>query len=176
MYAVPDFDDEFDEDKLTLTPRQRHVVARVANELADTILADAHKFGDSVVESGLCCAALMQFPQCTWGQDAKWWRTMAYAFEYLAADAIAGGDPEPRCTGEEMALHLIIGRARTAITEDRFLQEIVNLPANERDDDWDGPLDYLFQDHDVLTLFSPEPVLDGINLDPADWFTPFDGT
>ncbi|GCB57234.1 hypothetical protein rerp_36420 [Rhodococcus erythropolis] len=32
----------------------------------------------------------------------------------------------------------------------------------------------LFQDHDVLTLFRPEPLSDGIDLAPEDWFIPFE--
>lgn len=99
---------------------------------------------------------------------------MARSFDDLSADAAAGLDPEPRCTGEEMALRLIIGRARTAMISDRFVEELTHLPAHKNDDDWDGPLDYLFQDHDVLTLFWAEPISDGVNLDPEDWFTPFE--
>ncbi|NMM92190.1 hypothetical protein B2J88_49455 [Rhodococcus sp. SRB_17] len=178
MYLVPnpdgDNDDTFDPDAPTLTPRQCHVVARAASELADAVVSEARMLGDLPVQPGSGCAVLAELPKCTWTQDATWRRTMARAFDSLAADAAAGVDPEPRCTGEEMALHLIIGRARTAMTADRFGEDITNLPPHKNDDDWDGPLDYLFQDHDVLTLFWPEPIPDGVNLDPADWFTPFE--
>ncbi len=182
MYLVPDLDDDddpdfdetFDPDAQTLTPRQCVVVARVATELADAVFADAHLLGNRPVQPGSGCAVLADLPECTWTQDATWRRTMARSFDDLSADAAAGLDPEPRCTGEEMALRLIIGRARTAMISDRFVEELTHLPAHKNDDDWDGPLDYLFQDHDVLTLFWAEPISDGVNLDPEDWFTPFE--
>lgn len=54
MYLVPDLDDDddpdfdetFDPDAQTLTPRQCVVVARVATELADAVFADAHLLGN----------------------------------------------------------------------------------------------------------------------------------
>lgn len=165
-----DFGESFDPDAPTLTPRQCHVVAQVARELADAVFADARMLGDRPVQPGSNSVVLEEFPECTWTQDATWRRTLARAFDDLAA----GTDPEPRCTGEEMALHLIIGRARTAPTSGRFAAELTTVPPHPDDDDWDGPLDYLFHDHDVLTLFWPEPISGGVNLDPADWFTPFE--
>lgn len=124
MYLVPapddddaddgfgeDFDENFDPDAPTLTPRQCHVVAQVAREFADTVFADTHLLGDRPVQPSSDAVVLAEFPECTWAQDATWRRTMARAFDDLAADAAAGTDPEPRCTGEEMALHLIIDRA-----------------------------------------------------------------
>lgn len=178
MRLVPtpddDYDDTFDPDAPTLTPRQCHIVSRVATELADAVLSDAHTLGDLPVQPGSGCAVLTELPECTWTQDATWRQTMARAFDDLSADAAAELDPEPRCTGEEMALHLIIGAARTAMMSDRFIDDIADLSPHKDDDDWDGPLDYLFKDHDVLTLFWPEPISDGVNLNPADWFTPFE--
>ena len=99
---------------------------------------------------------------------------MAREFDDLAADAAAGLDPEPRCTGREMASHLIISRARIPSVADLCRHDREDLPAHENDHDWDGPLDYLFQDHDVLTSFWPQPVRDGVTLDPEDWFVPFE--
>lgn len=137
MYLVPapddddaddgfgeDFDENFDPDAPTLTPRQCHVVAQVARELADTVFADTHLLGDRPVQPSSDAVVLAEFPECTWAQDATWRRTMARAFDDLAADTAAGTDPEPRCTGEEMALHLIIDRARTASTSGRFTAEL----------------------------------------------------
>lgn len=170
----PDFDETFDPDAPTLTPRQCRIVAKVAAILADEVITDIGLLGDRPVDQGSDCAVLAELPHCTWTQDATWRRTLARAFDDLSADAAAGVDPEPHCTGEEMALHLIIGRARIPSVADLFRSDLEDLPLHENDDDWDGPLDYLFQDHDVLTLFWPEPVSDGVNLDPEDWFTPFE--
>lgn len=62
-------------------------------------------------------AALNNFPPCTWTQTATWWREQARCFDDLATEAAAGVDPQPRCTGEEMALHLILQRARAIATD-----------------------------------------------------------
>lgn len=183
MHLVPNPDDEddynyhddtFDPDAPTLTSRQSYVVSKVATELADAVSADAPLLGDLPVQPGPGRGVLAELPACTWTQDATWRRTMARAFDDLSADATATVDPEPRCTGEEMALHLIIGRARIAMLSGRFAKDLTELPQHENDDNWDDPLDYLFQDHDVLTLFWPEPIPDGVNLDPEDWFIPFE--
>lgn len=127
-------------------------------------------------------------PPVTRCQDSTWRKQMARAFDDLAADLSSGTEVEPRCTGEEMALHLGIARAE-ALTKNRprFLREhLADLPEHRRDFDWDACSDELFEDHDVLMLF--DPALDGVedssspvnqalgmvNLAPLDWFTPFD--
>jgi hypothetical protein len=109
----------------------------------------------------------------------SWWRAQARCFDDLAAEAESGTDPQPRCTGEEMALHLILGRARAiAADEPEVRPELVDgTNAHPSDDDWDGPLDFLFHDHDVPTLFDDIETLPGAaNLEPEHWFAPFADT
>ena len=112
---------------------------------------------------------------------------MARTFDDLAAD-LADGDVVPLCTGEEMALHLGIRRAKNIHrTRPRLVaQAVEGLPAAARDFDWYACSDLLFEDHDVLMLF--DDALDGIedsgsdvnqalgmvNMAPLDWFSPFD--
>lgn len=121
----------------------------------------------------------------TRNQGESWRRQVARAFDDLAADLAAGVEVVPRCTGEEMALHLGIARA-TALTRNRprLVAEVVaGLPEDRRDFDWEPASEELFEDGDVLMLFDQS--LDGIedsgnealgmvNLPPADWFAAFD--
>ena len=76
-----------------------------------------------------------------------------------------------------MVLHLVLGRARATATDesDRRMDLVGGIAAHENDDDWDAPMDFLFQDHDVLTLFDSdiESHPGAVNLVPAQWFTPF---
>ncbi len=72
-----------------------------------------------------------------------------------------------RCTGEEMALHIVIDHAESA-SRDGMLSTPASLPQDAaRDTDFDSVRDLLFRDHDVLLLFDPS--LDGLD-DPEDEF------
>ncbi|MFE9812605.1 hypothetical protein [Streptomyces sp. NPDC005548] len=98
----------------------------------------------------------------TWRQNTSWRRQRARAFEDLAADCTAGARVEPRSTGEEMALHLGIGRAHE-LTRNRprlVADTVTGLPEERGDLDWNACSNDLFEDHDVLMLF--EDSLDGI--------------
>ncbi|MCL7382519.1 hypothetical protein [Streptomyces sp. 35G-GA-8] len=112
---------------------------------------------------------------------------MARCFDDLAADLAQTGTVRPGCTGEEMALHLGIDRAKS-LTRNRprlVAETVKGLGEDRRDFDWDWCSDVLFEDHDVLMLFDAS--LDGIedsgneinqalglaNLASADWFVPF---
>jgi hypothetical protein len=114
---------------------------------------------------------------------------MARAFDDLVTDLDDPQEPEvrPRCTGEEMALHLMLERAQ-AITRNRpnAVRDLVaDLPEAKEDYDWDMCSTVLFQDHDVLMLF--DDAFDGVeaedsdinqtmgmvNLAADDWFKPF---
>ena len=102
----------------------------------------------------------------------------------LATAAIAD-EGLPRCTGEEVALHLTIDAAQDFV-HDRVLMLPPDfdkrIPAcGNRDTDFDDARELLFADHDVLHLW--DPALDGIendaehhrfvNIHPRDWFLPF---
>ncbi|MFD9669058.1 hypothetical protein ACFWAY_47140 [Rhodococcus sp. NPDC059968] len=79
--------------------------------------------------------------------------------------------------GEQLALHIVAVTAGGRHLDgdlDGDLDDLLHeVPAHPDDIDWISPLDFLFEDYDVLTLFDPEPV-DGVNLDAVDWFVPFE--
>ncbi|WP_235214856.1 hypothetical protein [Rhodococcus opacus] len=119
-------------------------------------------------------SVLAELPPCTWTCGSRWRRRLAQAFDDLAADVAAGAGPEPTCTGEQMALHIIVVTAAGRHLDGDLDDLLRDVPAHPDDIDWISPLDFLFEDYDVLTLFDPEPVRDGVNLDPGDWFLPFE--
>ncbi|MDJ0419847.1 hypothetical protein [Rhodococcus opacus] len=73
-----------------------------------------------------------------------------------------------------MALHIVVVTAAGRRLDDDFDDLRRDVPAHPDAIDWISPLDFLFEDYDVLTLFDPEPVRDGVNLDPGDWCVPFE--
>ena len=89
------------------------------------------------------------------------------------------------CTGEEMALHLVIEAAEIGVSDGSLAMDQSLPPDEDRDQDFDWVREVLFRDHDVLWLF--EDSLDGIddpdselskqyglaNLHPNRWFVPF---
>lgn len=85
-----------------------------------------------------------------------------------------------RCTGEELALHVVVELAE-AFTADGIITKdgMKHLPDQGNDDVAFGAVtEYLLDDHDVLMLFMPH--LDGIEeqeplLHPSRWFVPFYG-
>ncbi|MET8413045.1 hypothetical protein ABZV34_34145 [Streptomyces sp. NPDC005195] len=179
--------DEDDEGEEVLTARTRAVLHLALRELADQGWHEVSVLGKQPAarSAGGLFGGL---PRVTWHQDGSWRRQLARTFDDLAADCTAGTGVEPRCTGEEMALHLGIARARD-LTHNRprlVADTVAGLPEARGDGDWDACSGVLFQDHDVLMLF--DDALDGIddaesdlhqsmgmvNLAPLDWFTPFD--
>ena len=157
-----------------LTPRQARAFTLTATTLAATAYGDADALAGRLIESEDQGSLLAMLPSVTWAQDTGWRRRMARAFDDLAEDVDAGRNPEPTCTGEEMALHLVLATASGHHFDGDFEVVLADLPEHLDDRDWDAPADFLFQDHDVLTLYEPEPVHDGLNLDPEDWFVPFE--
>ncbi|TQF74125.1 hypothetical protein FK531_05600 [Rhodococcus spelaei] len=174
MRLVPDPPTPDDDDEFTLTPRQMHIVAIVARTLADSAYDDIDTHGDAPVTAGADRSVFTEYPATTWDQPAAWRRHAARSFDDLAADAESGRSPRPTCTGEEMALHLILRRASALHHDGHFDDELAAIPRHPEDSDWAGPLDYLFEDHDVLTLFDGITPDDGVNLDPPAWFDPFE--
>jgi hypothetical protein len=95
-----------------------------------------------------------------------------------------------KCTGDEMAVHLIAETAQAALNDEwmPMSEELAGrLPEHGDDDaDFDMATEILLKDEDVLWLFNREA--DGIedsenevnrnmamtNLHPKQWFLPFD--
>ncbi|MGW1562873.1 hypothetical protein ACWCQ1_41185 [Streptomyces sp. NPDC002144] len=183
-----DWDEDDDEEgEEVLTARTRAVLQLALQQLSEQAWQEVAALGDQPVErnAGGLFGAL---PRLTWHQSSTWRRQMARTFDDLAADCTSGGAVEPRCTGEEMALHLGIARAQE-LTRNRprlVADTVADLPVDRADFDWDACSDLLFQDHDVLMLFDES--LDGIeqpdneihqslgmvNLAPQEWFAAFD--
>lgn len=136
---------------------------------------------------------LMYLPPIThrWA-DGAWLDRFIESF-YLIESRLAAGDVSPisltRCTGEEMALHIVIDHAEGDFESgiDASEGEIDQLPeCGDRDHDFELMRDVLLRDLDVLLLFDMR--LDGIedpasevarfegtaNLHPAQWFLTFD--
>jgi|GEM_PF-2962809 hypothetical protein len=126
------------------------------------------------------------------------WATGAWLDRFIRSFALieerlAAGDVSEfsltRCTGEEMALHLVIDHAEADFESgiDSSGGELDRLPSRgEADHDFDLMRDVLLRDVDVLMLFDmsmdgiedPESELARIegtaNLHPDQWFLPFD--
>jgi hypothetical protein len=173
-----------------LTPRAAAALWVAAVVTADDAYDDIAEYGHTAIADADGWSVFDQYPPITYRQDADWRRGAARAYHDLAADLAAGRWPRPRSAAEEMALHLVVERARDwAADPDAGIgirpQEVAGLPAHRDDLDWQGALDALFADHDILLLFDPGQ--DGIedpagteneharigDYRPAAWFTPF---
>ncbi|MEV7871432.1 hypothetical protein AB0P17_36250 [Streptomyces sp. NPDC088124] len=178
--------DEDGEEDEELTERTAAVLRVALEELSEQVWQDVAAVGDAPLRRGEG-RVLGSLPPITFGQDRQWRRQMARCFDDLAADLTKTGTVRPLCTGEEMALHLGIDRAKS-LTRNRprlVAETVQGLGEDRRDLDWDWCSDVLFEDHDVLMLFDAS--LDGIedrgneinqalglaNLAAADWFKPF---
>lgn len=124
-------------------------------------------------------------------QDAAystWMARFASCFEAIAARMLQGSRDLSRfasCTGEEMALHIVIDHAESALAEGLLSAPEFFPKEPERDDDFEWAREVMFRDHDVLLLF--DPAFDGVedlesdlhkrfrfaNLHPDRWFLPF---
>jgi len=120
--------------------------------------------------------------------NSTWMARFASSFETISDRIMRGCRDLSRlasCTGEEMALHLVIDQAESSLAEGllsapEFLPEYPG-----RDDDFEWAREVMFRDHDVLLLF--DPAFDGVedlesdlhmrfrfaNLHPDRWFLPF---
>ena len=110
-------------------------------------------------------------------------------FRDLLARVAAGDEAEPRCTGEEMALQILVqeAAARSAeyeIGEDadeyclaHLWKEVeAALPSCEYDYDFEGLHDMLVEDFDIEFLFhesTSDLALAGSILHPDNWFVGF---
>ncbi|KOV94596.1 MULTISPECIES: hypothetical protein [unclassified Streptomyces] len=177
-----------EEDEGVLTARTAAVLRLAGQELSALAWQEIAALGDEPLPRG-AGGVFGRLPAITLRCDGQWRRQMARAFDDLAGDLQAAGEAwtGPRCTGEEMALHLMIDRARsiTANRPNAVRDLVAGLPHSHADYDWHGCSSDLFEDHDVLMLFDAR--LDGIedagsdihqamgivNLAPGEWFEPF---
>jgi hypothetical protein len=117
--------------------------------------------------------------------DPVWAVQLMHAFHLITARLKAGEIPYPRCTAEEMALHIALTVTDELVGDDAMEphEAYDTLPVEADDTDFELLRDVLFEDHDVLMLSDLE--LDGIENDPVaeelgmvslhprDWFRPF---
>jgi hypothetical protein len=145
-----------------MTPRTAAALWTAAGVLADQAYDDVLEYGDEPVDNTGAWSVFDEFPRITWRQNAIWRRQAARSFDDLSDDLAAGNWPQPRCPAEEMALHLILRSAESAVDDDwaGLTGRYADLPEHDDDHDWDMLTDTLFQDTDILALFSKQ--LDGI--------------
>jgi hypothetical protein len=92
-------------------------------------------------------------PSQTFDQSQFWRHQLADAATRLGEeDTSRWGTPVPRCTGEEMVLHLILRRAAVADTGSPP-NEACGWPDSANPRGWGDLFEFLFQDHDVLMLY-----------------------
>ncbi len=171
-----------------LTPRTADALHTALSVLADEAYQDVEENGDQPVagSNDPAWTVFTRLPRISWHRDAAWRYRMARAAEDLRRDLEAGRLPIPRCTAEELMLHLAIEDAES-MTQDGLLgRHHERLPRHDDDYDWELCVELLFQDHDVRLLYAdwadgiedPETELNqafGIgDLRPDNWFTPFD--
>lgn len=162
-------DDEFGEIVAMIPARQAELIAQAGDEIAADIRSDADTLSSAAVAEANReeLRVLSALPAVTFDQSRLWRYQLAAAAERLAGDTRRWGAPIPRCAGEEMALHLILRRAKS-----------LARPRQVRRGSWDLLFEVLFQDHDVLMLFelppdAAESLAGGVNLHPRRWFSEF---
>jgi hypothetical protein len=158
-------------DDWQLTPRTADMLYTALEILCDEAHDDADDNGDKPVsatdEGDWLIFDLL--PRITWGMGADWRHQFGRACADLARDLEAGERPRPRCTAEEMALHLAVKDAPGCLEMAREAGDERHqaLPEHDDDDyDWDRCASLLFEDHDVLMLFDTS--LDGLEDPQGD--------
>ncbi|MBO0804917.1 MAG: hypothetical protein J2P25_17815 [Nocardiopsaceae bacterium] len=172
-----------------LTPRTADMLHTALETLSDEAHDDADRKGDEPVpgKNTNDWSLFDRLPRITWTMNAKWRHDFGHACEDLVRDLVAGQWPQPRCTAEEMALHLAIQDAPGYLEmwQDAEDEHHEALPKHPDDYDWHACSEFLFEDHDVLMLF--DEGLDGLDnpsnelnhaagvgdLRAAAWFKPF---
>lgn len=175
--TVTELDPEFVDLINTIGPRRAQALAVAAFEVAEQIRADADLLGTAAV-TGDQLQILDALPPCTFTQSHLWRYQLAECATRLANDARQWGAPVPRCTGEEMVLHLILRRAAVTDTGLSADQAMAWPAETDNPDTWVDLASDLCQDDDVLALYDlPAETITrwvgGVNLEPAQWFTEF---
>ncbi|MEU7136917.1 tetratricopeptide repeat protein [Streptomyces sp. NPDC046261] len=184
-----DEDDAVDEGhRWRLSPRTRCILEAALVTEADMASMVLEQLQSRPISTDdLFIGVFGSLPVQTWEQDVHWRRRMIRAFDDLADDLKNGRVPRPRCTGEEMALHIALESAASIVDDspDLAAEFTEGIPEQPDDYDWWTCKDLLFEDHDVLLMY--EPWMEGIedpdnsvgqymrvaNLRPNDWFVPF---
>ena len=157
--------------------------------MASKLWTTAIHFADTYADSDVTDLLKRELPPIArLMADDVWMERFVACFDDLAARLAHGRFASSQlasCTGEEMALHLVIDSAEAGVSDDVTPLDD-SLPGDpERDCDFEWAREVLFRDHDVLLLFNPS--LDGIedndselsqrhmfaNLHPRRWFLPF---
>ncbi|MDT8912104.1 hypothetical protein [Amycolatopsis sp. PS_44_ISF1] len=151
-----------------ITPRTAAALWTAAGVLADQAYDDVLEHGDEPVDNTGARLVFDEFPQLTWRQNPVWRRQAARSFGNLSDGLASGHWPQPRCPAEGMALHLILRSAEATVDDDwaGFTERYADLPEHEDDHDWDMLTETLFQDIDILALFSTQ--LDSIEVPDID--------
>ena len=159
-------------------PHRGCLIVEAAAAIAADIRDDAERLGTDSVTAGdkRGLRVLDLLPPQTFTQSRLWRYQLAEAADALADDTRRWGLPLPRCTGEEMVLHLILRRAAAA--DGCSPDQVESWPTEPDDPGWGDLFECLFQDHDVLMLYdmpaqSAEAAAGGVNLDPPRWFSEF---
>lgn len=144
-------------DEWQLTPRTADMLYTALEILSDEAHEDADDNGDEPVlptDEGYWLV-FDRLPRITRGMGADWRHQFGRACADLARDLEAGERPQPRCTAEEMALHLAVRDAPGCLEMAREADDEHHqaLPEHYDDYDWDRCASLLFEDHDVLMLF-----------------------
>ena len=166
-----------------LSPRNARLLHNSAEIAVEMLRAD---IADEYLEEYL----ELNLPLVCHGADEVWVNRFVECFDSIAGRIAQGEVPYPRCTGEEMALHIVLDHARDQIDDAELTWDqddaFSTLPSSLDDGDLGFLRSVLFEDDDVLMLFNLK--LDGIeddaelgesmgfaNLHPTKWFLPFRG-
>ncbi|MBB4138200.1 hypothetical protein [Gordonia humi] len=171
----PEFVDLID----TIGHRRSAILATAAQSVADDVRRDADYLDTAAAHSddtGLQVVHLL--PEITWSQSKFWRHQLAAAADRIAHDIQRWGAPVPRCTAEEMTVHLALRRAAVLDTGLPARWAMTTSDRGGLPDTWGDLGQYLVQDDDVLMLYDvpPEAVAElagGVNLSPTQWFTEF---
>jgi hypothetical protein len=147
------FDEEFAEIVDTVGPRRRRRILGAATQLAADIRADTELLGTAAVDQSNRddLRVLGALPPQTFTQSRLWRHQLAEAATRLGEDTARWLAPVPRCTAEEMVLHLILRPAAVTDTGSPAHQAYA-WPNSTNPRGWGDLLKFLFQDHDVLML------------------------
>jgi hypothetical protein len=100
-----------------MAPRTAAVLWSLAQILADHGYDDVEEHGSDPMRHEGGWSLFDRYLRMTWGQDAVWRRQAARAYDDLASDLENGGWPLPTCPAEEMALHMILEDAPSAVAD-----------------------------------------------------------
>ncbi|MFD9007850.1 tetratricopeptide repeat protein [Streptomyces sp. NPDC059552] len=181
--------EETDDDRPWMpSPRTLQILHAALEIEADMAAEGLRELGSRpITADDWLLGAFGNLPAQAWEQGLDWRHRMVRAFDDLAHDIAQGRLPLPRCTGEEMALHIALEHAFALTVDSPDLVEdfAAGLPVQRDDFDWWTCKEALFEDHDVLMLYEPwmtdienphdhlAQQMGFVHLHPEDWFVPF---